>query len=494
MRGKGAHALGAAADTGKRILSLLTGKLILWLLACLVPVLVMMLLFFFVYCLLFLLPKYIVQDVEAAGNGLFGKVVAIFTTGYRDDWQLADDQKLYQKYKEIDQNWLSGFIDQDTLDNAKVDHYEGNAAREDARVKEIWGRFYDDGAWIPAERTQAGQHSVSWALLAAVDRVLGDPVITGLPGRRPDPEGHFKELEPDLEWQDFNLYYHRSWTARSAGGAVRMTEIYRHRIRLLTGVRSYGADKITYQWETKRHYRRDPVSDLVEEAVYPEFRGSGQQGPYFDKLRRLLASKQLVKESDLELVLNLAMNYDEEFKHNVSLIAGNITELFADTENNSYQGAGTRGRYLWPTGKYATVTSPFGWRTHPVLGGLRFHRGIDIAVPRGAPVFAAWDGKVVLAGWVSGYGNTVILEHGHYRTLYGHLMSCEVEPGRRVRRGELVGRADSTGLSTGDHLHFEVRSGRGETNFNDPLVVYRSLPGGEGEGSEDFSGSGGRNE
>ncbi|MFZ5632121.1 MAG: M23 family metallopeptidase [Bacillota bacterium] len=471
------------ADVGKGLLLVLVKKLIVWLLPYIAPVLLLVLLFFFVFSILFLLPKYIVKDVEAGDSNLFGKVAAIFTTGERDDWKLADDQKLYQKYKELDQNWLSRFMDQEKLDNSRVDHHEGNAAREDARVKEIWGRFYEPDGWIPAERSQAIQHSVSWALLAAVDRVLGDPVITGQEGRRPDPEGHFKELEPKLEWRDFDLYYRRTWTEIYGAGANararKNTAIYKHRIRLLAGVQSYEADKITYHWKIKRYYYKDPHSDLVEEAVYPEFKGFRQQGPYFEKLRNLLLNHQLVKESDLELVLNLAMNYDEEFKYNVSLISGNITELFLDTENTTYQPTGPPGRFLWPAGKYMSVSSGYGWRKHPVLGGLRFHRGIDIAVPRGAPVLSAWDGKVILAGWVSGYGKTVIIEHGQYRTLYAHLMSYEAEPGREVRQGEQIGRADSTGLSTGDHLHFEVRSGRGQTNYHNPMAVYRSLPGGE---------------
>lgn len=465
------------AAASQRLLEILLKKLVLWLLSYLVPILAVVLLFFFLYSILFLIPKYIVEDIEARGNGLYGKVVAIFTTGEEDDWKLSDDRKLYEKYKELDRNWLEQFMDQGALDNSRVQQYEGNAAR-DATVKEIWGRFYEKDSGIPAERPQAKQHSISWALLAAVDRVLGDPVVTGLPDRRPDPEGHFRKLEPQLEWRDFELYYKCSWTEKSGGGTSieKYTRIYRHKIRLLAGARSYEAEKITYQWETKRYFYRDQGSDYVEEAVYPVFKDSTQQGPYFEKLRRLLAEHQLVKDSDLELVINLAMNYDEEFKHNISLISGNITELYFDTEKATYPQAGPPGRYRWPTGEYTTVTSGFGWRLHPVLGGLRFHKGIDIAVPAGARVLSAWDGKVVLAGWVSGYGNTVMIDHGRYRTLYAHLMSWDVEPGREVRQGDQIGRADSTGLSTGDHLHFEIRSGAGRTDYHDPMALYHSYP------------------
>ncbi|MCL6612434.1 MAG: M23 family metallopeptidase [Peptococcaceae bacterium] len=473
------------AGAGRRFAATAIRRLVPWLFCYLSPLLMLILLFFFVYAVLFLIPKYIVRDIETQGSNLCGRVVAIFTTGDRDDWKQADDQKLYGKYMDLDRSWLNRFMDQEELDNSRVHHHEGNAAREEATVKEVWGRFYEKDSGIPAERSQVKQHSVSWALLAAVDRVLGDPVITGLPGRRPNPEEHFRKLEPKLKWRDFELYYRRSWTERSGkdgnGGAEKKTIIYRHRIRLLTEVESYEAEKITYHWETKRHYRRDPGSGSTEEAVYPVFTGLKQQGPYFKRLRSLLAEHQLVKDSDLELVINLAMNYDEEFKYNISLISGNLTELFQDTENTTYPGADPEGRYHWPTGRYTTVTSGYGWRIHPVLGGLRFHKGIDIAVPGGTPVLAAWDGRVILAGWVEGYGKTVIIDHGRYRTLYAHLMSLEVDPGQEVRLGELIGRADSTGLSTGNHLHFEIRSGAGETDYHDPLALYGAMPGREAE-------------
>jgi len=326
-------------------------------------------------------------------------------------------------------------------------------------------------------------HGVSWALLASVDRVLGDPVITGQPGRQPDPPGHFERLKPDLKWQNFELYYRRSWTEYSGSGEnrrpKRYTIVYRHNIRLLTEVRSYEAEKITYQWEPKRHHHEDPRTDLVEEAVYPVFVKSQYRGPYFQKLRDLLAEVDLVKTSNLELILQLAMNYDDEFKYNTGIISGNMAELIIDTENTVGYKIGPLGKFNWPAGQYKSITSGYGWREHPILGGISFHKGTDIALPRGAPVFSAWDGEVLLADWVTGYGRTVIINHGKYRTLYAHLLSFPVRPGQEVSQGQEIAKADSTGLSDGDHLHFEIRSGLGETEYHDPVLLYKSLPGEE---------------
>jgi murein DD-endopeptidase MepM/ murein hydrolase activator NlpD len=102
-------------------------------------------------------------------------------------------------------------------------------------------------------------------------------------------------------------------------------------------------------------------------------------------------------------------------------------------------------------------SSSFGMRRHPILGYVRMHRGVDIAAPWGAPVFAASDGTVQIAGRSAGYGNFIKLSHGNgYGTGYGHLSRILVRSGERVRKGQQIGRVGSTGMSTGPHLHYEM--------------------------------------
>ena len=104
------------------------------------------------------------------------------------------------------------------------------------------------------------------------------------------------------------------------------------------------------------------------------------------------------------------------------------------------------------------VVSAFGPRLHPILGYTRMHTGIDIDGPRGADIFAAASGTVILAGSYGGYGNAVIIDHGGgMATLYAHQSSIVVSKGQKVLIADLVGHVGSTGLSTGPHLHFEVR-------------------------------------
>lgn len=106
----------------------------------------------------------------------------------------------------------------------------------------------------------------------------------------------------------------------------------------------------------------------------------------------------------------------------------------------------------------AALTSGFGMRTHPVLGGRRQHAGIDLAAPTGTPVYATADGLVGRADWYSSYGLYISIDHGaSMETRYAHLSRLAVAAGDFVKKGDLIGYVGSTGRSTGPHLHYEVR-------------------------------------
>lgn len=113
---------------------------------------------------------------------------------------------------------------------------------------------------------------------------------------------------------------------------------------------------------------------------------------------------------------------------------------------------------VWPAPGYNTITSPFGYRVHPIFGVKKMHTGVDIPTPMGASIVAVDDGVVQHSGGLGGYGNTVIIDHGgQIATLYAHNSSLLVKAGQRVGKGQIIAKAGSTGYSTGPHLHFEVR-------------------------------------
>ncbi|WP_288487326.1 M23 family metallopeptidase [uncultured Novosphingobium sp.] len=105
-----------------------------------------------------------------------------------------------------------------------------------------------------------------------------------------------------------------------------------------------------------------------------------------------------------------------------------------------------------------TMTSNFGMRVHPVLGGMRAHKGVDLSAPVGTPIYATADGVVGKASWFGGYGLYVQLEHGNdLETRYGHMSRLAVAEGQHIHKGDVLGYVGTTGRSTGPHLHYEVR-------------------------------------
>ena len=121
--------------------------------------------------------------------------------------------------------------------------------------------------------------------------------------------------------------------------------------------------------------------------------------------------------------------------------------------DNWVQGTGQLG---WPVS--GEITSPYGYRVHPIWGTTIYHSGIDIGVDEGTPVHAADGGVVVWSGWMGGYGYAVVIDHGNgLSTLYGHNSELAVDEGQSVAKGQVISYAGSTGNSTGPHVHFEVR-------------------------------------
>lgn len=126
----------------------------------------------------------------------------------------------------------------------------------------------------------------------------------------------------------------------------------------------------------------------------------------------------------------------------------------------------TAGQFMWPSNTTRYVTSPYGYRIHPVTGVSRFHAGIDIGAAYGTSILASDAGVVMIAGYnAGGYGNYVVINHGGgYTTLYAHCSSLLVSQGQRVSRGQVIATCGSTGMSTGPHIHYEVQYNGKTTN------------------------------
>ena len=136
------------------------------------------------------------------------------------------------------------------------------------------------------------------------------------------------------------------------------------------------------------------------------------------------------------------------------------------TSNLKYDG----GMFKWPAPSYTRISSPFGWRIHPVYGDNRFHNGVDMAAPGGSPILAAYDGDVVAAGYSSSMGNYIYINHGSgLVTIYMHASALYVKAGQSVSKGDKIAAVGTTGTSTGKHLHFGVRL---NGSYVDPMGYF----------------------
>jgi len=137
------------------------------------------------------------------------------------------------------------------------------------------------------------------------------------------------------------------------------------------------------------------------------------------------------------------------------------TNKQGNTNYYTADGNSMRKAFIRTPVEYARISSLFSMgRKHPILNKIRAHKGIDYAAPRGTPIKATGDGKVILAGRRGGYGNTVIIQHGEtYRTLYGHMQGFAkgIQDGSSVKQGQVIGYIGTTGLSTGPHVHYEFQ-------------------------------------
>ena len=198
---------------------------------------------------------------------------------------------------------------------------------------------------------------------------------------------------------------------------------------------------------------RDTMRALKEELE----KDKAAQEPLEKKAREARLAMEEKVDQQQELIDR--MKYDKETidrkQDEARAASERITRMLQRSElrNLPVQGSGA---LIWPLA--GPITSDFGWRTHPITGAQRFHSGVDIGGDYGDPIYAAQAGTVEYAGWISGYGNAVIINHGGgISTLYGHCQSLDVSTGQSVAQGELIAACGSTGNSTGPHCHFEVR-------------------------------------
>lgn len=395
------------------------------------------------YATVFLVPQQIAEES-------MGKVRAFFnlSDSKATAWTEEDDEALYIEYTELADSWKEG-----------LDEFQ---------------------------QEQAEDYALPWAVLAAVDRVFGDPSINlnikDEVDYKPEAKKHYEILKPIFEWKDSTIIRELEWEEEvevgedDEGNPIYETQTMhsteREEVKLLTLADTYEATYV-YEYETVTNTWTEGGTTITEtkEVV----KNIIEHGPYYQRLLILLDEHGL-KESEIEMVLELATVYDKDYQHSLDNRWVEINSFALDYTQSYYDGR--LGTVVWPLpGNYTRVSSGFGWRIHPIRNKRSFHTGIDWPAPKGTPVYAVTDGYVRFSGNNGAYGQSVIIEHGEgIFTAYAHLSKRLVHTGDLVSCGDEIGLVGSTGMSTGSHLHFEARKVvNGAVSYFNPLELF-NLP------------------
>ena len=196
----------------------------------------------------------------------------------------------------------------------------------------------------------------------------------------------------------------------------------------------------TYSYKDTTNYFDDSNTKITTK----EFVEEKLEGDKYSMLKSYLKDKLKIDDEDMDTYIDLVINSSTGY-YDESNFQG----------DNNFVGV---GMFIWPIPNYTTITSYYGYRTHPITGQYKLHSGVDVGAPIGTDFVAMADGTISTASYVSGYGNTVIINHGNgISTLYAHGSQLLVKTNQYVTKGTPVLKVGSTGNSTGPHAHFEVR-------------------------------------
>lgn len=248
-----------------------------------------------------------------------------------------------------------------------------------------------------------------------------------------------------LQSQSLNDFLDRCYQLR---------RVYKTDRKILINLKS-EADRLDRQ-QTQVEQQKNQIALITQELLAQKSESEAQATYQNQVVDRLKTDRRALEAAEAQL---------EKDSQGIGLLIQK--RVAQERAKNGIVVLGT-GQMSYPSD--GEITSGFGWRMHPILGYQRFHSGVDFGADYGSTIRAADRGVVIFAGWYGGYGNAVIIDHGNnITTLYGHSSGLYVSEGQAIERGQPIAAVGSTGLSTGPHLHFEVRQ-NGEPV--DPMAYF----------------------
>lgn len=278
-----------------------------------------------------------------------------------------------------------------------------------------------------------------------------------------------KYEEKDLKRQERLLAYYKCgslsfWDALFSAESI--TDFF-YRYRLMEEIVEYDNGLLTDLKEQKAEIESQKVQLESNKVACEQKKVQAEEQKLALNDTKEIRTTYLAKLEKTEDILEESI---DELQKKADALTEELKKLSSSSSNSKYTG----GTMTWPLPGYYSVTSYYGNRLHPVLKVYKMHTGVDIAGAgcNGKNVVAAADGKVISAGWISGYGNTVMIDHGGgIVTLYAHSQKILVKKGDTVKKGQKIMLVGMTGYATGPHLHFEVRV---NGKYVNPLEGYIS--------------------
>jgi len=291
-----------------------------------------------------------------------------------------------------------------------------------------------------------------------------------------DPKAYFTIPLPNGETRHVSLAAKIVWGA-SCGLAVVLIGVLAALLHLNSVSREYADERVAFtEYKEHKAEQESKIQKLVEDNEQL-LRDMSELHALETKLRRAViytdgerdfnssAAEDGIKNTDPNYLgqggghldagmLDVIEQQQINLQHEMERSKASLSELLEQIETRSVRGLTYPDH--WPT-EGGEISSFYGGRRGPMGGGYDFHPGIDIAVDYGTPVYAAASGTIEQAGWNGGYGRYVKINHGGgYETVYGHMSSLAVASGEKIKKGDVIGFAGSSGYSTGPHVHFEI--------------------------------------
>jgi murein DD-endopeptidase MepM/ murein hydrolase activator NlpD len=322
----------------------------------------------------------------------------------------------------------------------------------DERLSEVQAELVAAQAKVDAvSELIAGQEARLGELTTQLDQITAELAAT---------KQLLDETESDLQIQAVEMYMNAS----SSMGAMVLN--FRSASDLQVGL-AYAGDVVgesedlldTFDFLRAEEERQQALVEGRRSEVQETIAGLETERAELEAEASRVEALRLEAEQELEEVRSLLASLStqiaqaEEHKEGLEEDAQRLERELARIQANSGEKPGV---LAWPVNGW--LSSPFGYRVHPILGTRRLHSGIDLAASSGSPISAAASGVVIIAAPYGGYGNAVVIDHGGgLATLYAHQSRIVVSKGQAVATGDLIGYVGCTGLCTGPHLHFETR-------------------------------------